>query len=379
MADRQPKLFMVSNMYPSHQLPRFGIFVRNFEERLQTRGVAIPYKKVLTNTKNIDIVTKTSKYFSFLLSILVHGYTQKKHYNLVYVHYPVHSAIPVLVLTLLTNKPVVINFHGNDLTIDSLIKQLLRPFLLRLAQRSKAIVVPSVYYKQQVTDALKVQNEKIIVYPSGGIDTSLFQQYQNSKRQETRKKLNLSEEDYLLGYISTFKPSKGWRVFLDGVEGVLKERDNCSAIMVGDGPDRDAVEAFIQNKGLQHKVKIIKSVSQHQLVDYYNALDGFVFPTLRKDESLGLVALEAMACGVPVIASNYAAPKDYIMEKENGLLFEMGNSDDLAAKLHEFLAFDEQKLRRMSKGARETALSYDAQKVNDDMADKLKSWSHPKK
>ena len=63
-------------------------------------------------------------------------------------------------------------------------------------------------------------------------------------------------------------------------------------------------------------------------------MDFFVFPTEREGESLGLVAIEAMACGTPVIASNYAAPKYYV-NKNNGLTFDKGNEFELYQKIAE--------------------------------------------
>lgn len=53
---------------------------------------------------------------------------------------------------------------------------------------------------------------------------------------------------------------------------------------------------------------------QEELVSIYNVSDAFIFPTRREGESLGLVAIEAMACGTPVIASDFAAPKYYVQE-----------------------------------------------------------------
>lgn len=65
---------------------------------------------------------------------------------------------------------------------------------------------------------------------------------------------------------------------------------------------------------------------------FYSAIDIFCFPTYRKSDSLGLVGLEAMACGCIVIASNMAGPTSYIKDQENGFFFKPRDGKDLNQK-----------------------------------------------
>ena len=74
-------------------------------------------------------------------------------------------------------------------------------------------------------------------------------------------------------------------------------------------------------------------VSQDELLDIYNSLEVFIFPTYRKSESLGLVGLEAMACERFLIASKNYGPTDYIIDNKNGFMFKPKNEIDLKNKI----------------------------------------------
>ena len=93
--------------------------------------------------------------------------------------------------------------------------------------------------------------------------------------------------------------------------------------------------------------------------------DVFVFPTYG--ESLGLVGLEAMSCGVPVIASNIGGPKGYIVSGENGLLFKPKDANDLSLKIKEYFTFNAEFKSKMIASAINTAYQYDSRKVKSDI------------
>ena len=77
-------------------------------------------------------------------------------------------------------------------------------------------------------------------------------------------------------------------------------------------------------------VTLLPLQPQEKLPEIYSSLDAFAFPTQRAGESLGLVGLEAMACGVPVICSDFAAPADYVVEGVNGFQFAVGDPQAMA-------------------------------------------------
>jgi glycosyltransferase involved in cell wall biosynthesis len=100
--------------------------------------------------------------------------------------------------------------------------------------------------------------------------------------------------------------------------------------------------------------------------------DVFVFPTYRQEESLGLVGLEAMACGVPVIATKIGGPLGYIVDNENGFLFDIKNVTMLAEKIMAFYKLPEIEKNKMKRNAITTAQTYDSVTVNKDLVAYLK-------
>ena len=106
---------------------------------------------------------------------------------------------------------------------------------------------------------------------------------------------------------------------------------------------------------------------QKELVTIYNISDAFIFPTRREGESLGLVAIEAMACGTPVIAADFAAPKYYVQEKINGYKFDMDSPEKLADIMERFISGEYSK-KRLARECIKTAEMYD----NKVIAEKLK-------
>jgi glycosyltransferase involved in cell wall biosynthesis len=96
-------------------------------------------------------------------------------------------------------------------------------------------------------------------------------------------------------------------------------------------------------------------VTRDVLAAYYQQCDIFVFPTLG--EGYGLVLLEALSCGLPVICSDLAGGNDAITDGYNGFVFEGGNNDALKEKIEWFIQHRE-KISQMSKNARKTAMNY---------------------
>src|SRR5690606_8967444 len=109
---------------------------------------------------------------------------------------------------------------------------------------------------------------------------------------------------------------------------------NIELTMIGDGPDKEQIIYLLKEINIDYK--IIPNVSQTELASIYNTFNLFIFPTYREAESLGLVGLEAMACGTPVIAGKVGGPMSYIQHGVNGYLFEKKDEQDLEAKIMEY-------------------------------------------
>lgn len=120
---------------------------------------------------------------------------------------------------------------------------------------------------------------------------------------------------------------------------------------MGDGPERSRIESLCKDFGIQKEVCFLGK--QDSIAEIVSSCDVFLLPS--QTESFGLAALEAMSCGVPVIATRTGGLPELVRQGENGFLSEIGDVEDMSK--HALQILTDQGLREtLSKGARDTAL-----------------------
>lgn len=116
---------------------------------------------------------------------------------------------------------------------------------------------------------------------------------------------------------ATFTERKGIRELLEGIKISLNEVNTNEFMIAGRGELEKYIQDFISENKLEDKITLIKEPSRNELVELYRSCDAFILPS--RLESFGIVYIEAMACGKPVIATDCGGPSDF-MKKDNGLL-----------------------------------------------------------
>jgi len=350
------RLFLVSNMYPSKRDVRYGIFVKHFEEAVK-QDYSI--EKIVLTKKN-DSLSKLVGYFVLYLKVMSLFFRSRKE-DIIYVHFPLYFSIALTPLTL-RRVPLVLNFHGSDATFGSTLKTIFKWFLAPLTLKARKIVVPSKYYQEVVAQTFGIHDiGKIYIYPSGGVSSKLFHPLRNTPK-----------ENFVFGFVSNFIEKKGWKIFLEALSILSKDNPfKAKGVMVGDGPDKNQIIKMIKDHKLD--VKLIGNVTQDQLSKIYSSFSVFVFPTYREEESLGLVGIEAMMCGIPVIASKVGGPMGYVEEGYNGFLFEKRSVEDLVGKMQKFQRLEKIEVESMKKNCIITAKRFEKTLVNKGMIMMLES------
>ena len=181
---------------------------------------------------------------------------------------------------------------------------------------SDGILVLSEGEAKDIESLYEFKSNKIDVI-SAGVDAKTFKQV---PREIARLKLGIDESDTLL-YVGRIEPIKGLDLLLDTVKILSRSRD-IHLIIVGGSLNGDKELDLLRNKsigmGLEDRVHFKGSVDQDTLKNYYSASDVFVLPSFY--ESFGLVALEAMSCGLPVVASRVGGIPSFVDDGENGYL-----------------------------------------------------------
>ena len=106
-------------------------------------------------------------------------------------------------------------------------------------------------------------------------------------------------------------------------------------LIVGDGPQRSELEDFIKSRGLEDRVKWAGWVKYGNLGAYFQTADVFIFPTL--EDIWGMVALEAMAFGKPILCSKWAGTAEMVVDDENGYIIDPHQPDQVANQMKRFI------------------------------------------
>ena len=353
-------VFLISNMFPSQKDHLFGVFVKNFKIELEKQGVT--FKKVaLIKGKSTSKIKKAFNYLFHYYTII--NYFIFSRYDLIYVHYLTHH-IPVLTpLLFFKRKPLVINAHGSDIIgIQKL--PILNYFGKIILKKSDLIVVPTSYFKENVISKYPFLNpDKLYVSPSGGVDKKKF----------FHKNSSLKNKELTLGFVSRFITEKGWQIFLDAIILLKKENIPFRALIAGKGPDEKKILNYVEKFDLTEKIDFIGFIEQNKLVDIYNQLDLYIFPSYRESESLGLTGLEAMACRTPVIACNIAGPMTYIENNINGFLIPPKSSEHLYKSIKKFYQLSDSEKEKIRQNAIESSTPYLAENVSKKLKAKLEN------
>lgn len=345
------KLLLVSNMYPSKKHPHYGVFVKNTAQVLRR----LPGVRVDTAvlTKHDGKLGKLLGYFGFYAKTVLLGIFG--NYTAVYGHFLSHIALPLrIVKTFRPGLRLILNAHGNDVIADRPSDEGWIARSRKLIPLAHRIIVPSAYFRDLLCREFDVPPEKLIIYPSGGVNTQVFYPRQTDG---LRQAYGLDPDKRYIGYVSRLEKDKGWDVFLK-MAAALRDDPDLGFLVVGSGDEETAFDQLAAQLGLTDRLQRLPLLSQNQIAEVFSTLDVFCFPTCRKSESLGLVGLEAMACGCVVVASDTCGPGSYMQEGLNGFTFSAPDVDTFVRQVQRALALSPEEKDRLQAGMAKTVARY---------------------
>ena len=246
--------------------------------------------------------------------------------------------------------PLVVWFHSEVLRPQWKYRLLYRPFLRRVLARAARIVVSSPHLLEYAAE-LQPHRHKCVVIPFG-LDVERLAATPEVLAQAAR--LRVADPAFRLLFIGRLVPYKGVDVLL----GALT-RGTARAWIVGDGPLRGALEAEAAARGLVNQVEFLGAVSDEQAAVRFHACDAFVLPSVTPAETFGVVQLEAMACGKPVISTNLRSGVPWVNRHgETGLVVEPGSAAALAAAIAQLQADAALRVRMGEAGRRRVAQDF---------------------
>lgn len=199
---------------------------------------------------------------------------------------------------------------------------------LQSLRRADAVITISEYSKKELINKLNMPEEKIKVVHLG-VDTNMFKPMDKAK---ARKKLGLPQDKKIILHVSSEEPRKNVSGLIKAFYKFTKKNPNAFLIRVGE--KRASTERLIRELGLEKKVLYYEHVSKEELALLYNSSDVFALPSFY--EGFGLPVLEAMACGVPVIASSSTSLSEVL--GNGGIMIDPFDVNTLTKGISEVLA-----------------------------------------
>jgi len=209
-----------------------------------------------------------------------------------------HEPNPMALVAYFLARPasrLIVWYHSDVIRPSWRYRLFYRPFLRFALSRAARIVVSSPTLAASAPELQDFQ-AKCTVIPFG-IELRNFDR--RSPICERAEEIRRMENKPIVLFVGRLVPYKGVDVLLEAMKTL-----DAVAVIVGDGPLRSRLEAQARDLGISDRVKFLGSVSDHELAELYRACNVFVLPSVTRQEAFGVVQLEAMAAGKPVVSTD---------------------------------------------------------------------------
>ncbi|AXV40950.1 glycosyltransferase family 4 protein [Methanobacterium sp. BAmetb5] len=351
------KIGIISSAYPDFEDDPHGIFVHRLMREIVKKGhevhVLAPYTGGETEYTLQGVLVQRFHYFyprrfeklsgragmidnvkegflvkiqvlTFLFFNVVHSLLKLRKMDVIHVQWPIPNGLGGIFLKKIYGIPYINTIHGEEVHLSKRYHLL---FALRwLVNNSSKTITNSTATRKFCLEA-GLDGDKIEVIPFG-VDTDFFRPLEVYKDENIFQILSV-------GYLIE---RKGFEYLIRAMPQVLEEHANARLKIVGSGPLESELKELIYELELGDEVEIVKNISDDELLMVYNSADLFVLPSIvdsqGNTEGLGVVLLEAMACGLPVMGSNVGGIPDIIRDGETGILFIEKDSSMIAEKIN---------------------------------------------
>ncbi len=221
------------------------------------------------------------------------------------------------------NLPLVFTFHSqyreytrnfpiSQESLQNFLKETINNRLCEYMRKCQHIVVPSRSMRDILVRDYGLQSRYSVI-PTG-IDLASFQ---DADGKSLRSQMGW-RADHVMVSVGRLAPEKNWRTLIQAAGLVMQRHPDFRAVIIGDGPERQALQDFCSQSGIADKVEFTSKVPFSQIPQYLDAADFFDFASTT--ETQGLVTLEALAAGLPVVAVEASGTRDILEHDLQGLL-----------------------------------------------------------
>lgn len=233
------------------------------------------------------------------------------------------------------NIPMICTIHGTEYGRNGGIRTEMQRYISgvedMLCYEASKIVTCSNYMRQEVYGTFNLAWEKIWVIPNGVDSKSLEFSFDNVS---FRRQYAYDNEKIVL-YVGRHVFEKGIQVLAEAAKEIINRNENVKFVIAGVGPMTEEIRERVHNYGIENKFAFTGYVDSDIKNKLYRIADAAIVPSLY--EPFGIVALEAMAAGCPVVVSDVGGLGEIIEHRKTGLKADVGSANSLASNITELL------------------------------------------
>lgn len=220
------------------------------------------------------------------------------------------------------SRPLIITGHGHDIYDMPFKSPEWMARIKKILGFSDHIITPSKSNYDKLMQ-IGIPSEKVSVIPNG-YDSTIFKR---PSVNDARRKLNIPADKRVILSVGNLEIEKGHMYLVEAMEIVSKRRTDIVCFIVGSGGKKKELIRLINRLEVNNFLKLVGSKPHDEIPMWMNACDVFVLPSLS--ESFGIVQIEAMACGKPVVATKNGGSEEIVIEDKLGILVEPKDPEGL--------------------------------------------------
>ena len=317
-----PKIQEYGNL-KVHRIP----YTNNINKQVLSDGF-LP-ERLKSNSNRLNLI----KYLfnAFRSAIRLH---KKKNFNLIHSQWIFPSGFLGLVLKFMINRPLIVTIHGAGIFLMKKYP-FLKPFLKLTLKKADLIIFNSNHTKNETLKIYNKLKNKIVLHQGINID-----RFQDLKEREFPKN-ELFKDNLVILSVGRLIERKGFKYLITAMKHVKKAHPNAKLLIIGTGPEENTLKTLAKGLHLQDDVIFLGQVKGKYIPHYFTKSTLFVLPSIidrnGDTEGLGIVLLEAMAAGIPVIGTDVGGIVDIIDSDQDGFLVPQKNIKELINSINELL------------------------------------------
>lgn len=292
--------------------------------------IELPFSKKYLSVNNIKAV--------FLLRKLL----RKNGFDIISTHTALASGVIRIAIALITDKPrVFCTVHGYLFNEKDTVRKLAFLIVEKICTPVTNVLMVMNHEDYRIAAKYNLYREKLYYINGMGIDLTQFKKYSKEESLSIRMKLKLSEQDFIFLYAAEFSKRKNQSLLIRAFSNICKRYPQMKLILAGDGILLNDCKRLVQRLGTEEQIKFLGFVENIEAL--YSICN--VYVTTSRIEGMPFNVMEAMACGLPIIASKIKGHVELVSHEEIGILFESDDQKELENALMEmFHNIEEEKV-----------------------------------